>query len=305
MNILEVASLTKHYGSHTAVNDISFEIPKGSIVGLLGPNGAGKTTLIRSLTKIIEPDSGNLTFDGKEITLQTATRFGYLPEERGLYKKMKVVEQLLFLARLKGLTRKEAVDKINYWLERFSIQDWKQKKIEDLSKGMQQKIQFIATILHDPLLLILDEPFSGFDPVNTEIVTKEIMAMNARSVTIIFSTHRMESIDELCDYILFINKSNLILSGTTKKIKEQYRDRTYVINHSKPLAVDTLKEYEILDSYPHEDHLSSVIKIKPDISPRQVIDRLWSDQDIIAFKEKIPSIKEIFINEVTAGGIHE
>lgn len=298
MNIVSVKNLTKSFGGHTAIEDISFEIPKGTIVGLLGPNGAGKTTLIRSLTKIIEPDQGTLSFDNEAISLKTATRFGYLPEERGLYKKMKVGEHLLFLARLKGLEKKDAIKKIKFWLARFSIEDWRTKKVEDLSKGMQQKVQFIASVLHEPELLILDEPFSGFDPVNTEIITQEILTLRNKGVTIIFSTHRMESIDELCDHILFINKSKLILSGGTKEIKEKYRNRSYKICHSASLP-DSNSGFDCLSSEKNTDNYESIIQLNSDLEIKEIMSSLWSHQEIFSFEEKIPTVKEIFIKEVS------
>ena len=222
MEILKVEHVTKRFARHTALDDVSLTIPKGSVYGLLGPNGAGKTTLIRIINRITAPDEGKVIFDGREIQPQDVYRIGYLPEERGLYKKMKVGEQAVFFARLKGLSRREAVVRLKQWFVRFGIQEWWDKKVEELSKGMAQKVQFIVTILHEPELLIFDEPFSGFDPINANLLKDEILALRDKGATIIFSTHNMSSVEEICDHITLINKSRNILSGEVDEIRRRH-----------------------------------------------------------------------------------
>ena len=235
MELLKVENIVKEYSNHRALDDVSINIPKQSIYGLLGPNGAGKTTLIRIITQIINPDSGKVFLDGKPITVEDVRKIGYLPEERGLYKKMKVGDQLLFLAGLKGLKKQQAKTEIKKWFDRLQIDGWWNKKIEDLSKGMGQKIQFIATVLHNPKLIILDEPFSGFDPVNANMIKDEIIKLRNDGATVIFSTHRMESVEELCDHIALINKSQKILDGPTNQIRNEYRDGTYKVRSQEAL----------------------------------------------------------------------
>jgi len=227
MNILEVKHVTKQYATHKALNDVSLVVPKGSIFGLLGPNGAGKTSLIRIITQITQADKGEIFFDGELLKPEHIYQIGYLPEERGLYKKMEVGEQLLYFAQLKGLSRKEAMHKLKDWIERFEIKSWWGKKVEELSKGMQQKIQFIATVLHQPKLIILDEPFSGFDPINADLITQEILKLKQQGSSIIFSTHRMESVEQLCDDIALINKSEKVLDGSVKQVREQFRTHSF------------------------------------------------------------------------------
>ena len=231
MEALLAHDLTKRYSEHIALNRISLSIPEKSIYGLLGPNGAGKTTFIRIINQIINSDEGEIKIFGEPLQPKHVEVIGYLPEERGLYKKMKVGDQLLYLAQLKGLSRKDALSKIKYWLEKFEIKDWWSKRIEDLSKGMAQKIQFISTVLHEPKLIILDEPFSGFDPVNAQLITENILELKEKGSTIIFSTHRMETVESLCDYIALINKSEKILEGSKKQVKEQFRSNTFLVEH--------------------------------------------------------------------------
>src|SRR3954451_2952638 len=231
MPLLELQHLKKYYATQKAVDDISFTIDEGSIFGLLGPNGAGKTTLLRMITGIFYPDEGTITFDGKRFDpLNDITKIGYMPEERGLYKKMKIGEQALYLAQLKGLSRQDAMQKIKYWLEKLEMQSWWNKKIEDLSKGMSQKLQFVITVLHEPKLIILDEPFSGLDPVNANIIKDEIFNFSKKGITIIFSTHRMEQVEEICDHIVLVNKGQKILDGTVSDIKNQFKENIYQIN---------------------------------------------------------------------------
>ena len=219
MNILTVEHVSKHYAGHTALDDVSLAVPKGSVYGLLGPNGAGKTTLIRIINRITAPDAGGVRFGDRELRPEDVYRIGYLPEERGLYKKMKVGEQALFFARLKGLSRREATQRLKHWFEKFGIQEWWNKKVEELSKGMAQKVQFIVTVLHEPELLIFDEPFSGFDPINANLLKEEILALRDKGATIIFSTHNMSSVEEICDHITLINRSKNILSGNVDEIR--------------------------------------------------------------------------------------
>ena len=283
------------------MKDINIEVPKQSIFGLLGPNGAGKTTLIRIITQIIFADTGKVHFDGREINEEDVRKMGYLPEERGLYKKMKVGEHLVYLARLKGLSQHEAFTKIKYWLNKFQITDWTGKKIEDLSKGMQQKIQFIATIIHDPSLIILDEPFSGFDPINVNIIKDEILELKNKGATIIFSTHRMESVEELCDHIALINKSNVILYGSKKEIKENHRTNTYTVDYTGEFN-NTNGRFNITDqSKTEEGYNRSNIRITNDQSPNDLLSLLINEVEVHAFQEKIPTMNDIFISKVNEG----
>ncbi|REE05970.1 ABC transporter ATP-binding protein [Marinoscillum furvescens] len=303
MELLQVEGLTKRYASHTALNDVSLTIPKGSIFGLLGPNGAGKTTLIRIITRIIEQDQGRVMLNGEEITPEMVRLIGYLPEERGLYKKMKVGEQLLYLARLKGLSRPDAVAKIKSWLKRLELTPWHNKAIEDLSKGMAQKVQFIATVLHEPELIILDEPFSGFDPVNANLIKDEILQLRDNGATVIFSTHRMESVEELCDHIALINQSEKILDGKKVDIKQAHKNGTFIVEHEGQLTAGA--DYELLTSAPGEvGYTRSVIKDKTDGGPNNLLRVLMGEVEIHSFIEKVPTINEIFIQKVK-GGNHE
>ena len=235
MNLLETRHIVKDYAEHRALDDVSINIPKGSIFGLLGPNGAGKTSLIRIINQITGPDSGEIIFDGKPLNDSHIHRIGYLPEERGLYKKMKVGDQLLYLARLKGLSKNEAMDRLKIWFTKFDIKTWWDKQVADLSKGMQQKVQFVSTVLHEPDLIILDEPFSGFDPINANLIRDEILELREKGSTIIFSTHRMETVEELCDYIALIHRSKKVLDGPKNVIKEQFKTNTYFVEYSGTL----------------------------------------------------------------------
>src|ERR1700754_5171029 len=245
--MLSIRNIVKQYAGHTALSGVSLEVERGQIFGLLGPNGAGKTSLIRIINQITAPDSGEIYFNGEKLNQSHIERIGYLPEERGLYKKMEIGEQMIYLARLKGLSRSESISRIKYWFEKMEMQSWWKKKVEDLSKGMQQKVQFVATVVHSPELIILDEPFSGFDPVNAELIKDEILELNRKGATILFSTHRMESVEELCDSIALLNKSKKILDGTVKGIKNSYRNATYLVEYtgdkltfdgSQPFSVD-------------------------------------------------------------------
>jgi ABC-2 type transport system ATP-binding protein len=303
LELLRVENISKSYSSHQALRDVSLSIPKGSIFGLLGPNGAGKTTLIRIITRIIEQDSGEAYLNGIKITPELVRMIGYLPEERGLYKKMKVGEQLLYLARLKGLSRKEAVEKIKFWLNRLELTEWSNKTIEDLSKGMAQKVQFIATVLHEPELIILDEPFSGFDPINANLIKDEILRLRENGATIIFSTHRMESVEELCDHIALINKSQKILDGKKIDIKNDHKDGTFIINYSGTLV--PAADFEIVSTSKLENGLTeSIVKDKTPDGPNNLVKVLVNQVEIHSFIEKVPSINEIFISKVKGEG-HE
>lgn len=299
MYLLEAQNIYKSYADHQALTDISLKIPYQSIFGLLGPNGAGKTTLIRIITSILQADSGNILLNGSNLDRNHIQAIGYLPEERGLYKKMRVGEQLLYLARLKGLKRDRAISKIKFWLEKLDMLDWSRKNIEDLSKGMQQKIQFIATVLHEPKLIILDEPFSGFDPINVNIIRDEILDLREKGATIIFSTHRMESVEKLCDHIALINKSRKILDGPKKDIKHQYRTNRFEVDHIGPINhlenVYSITESQSLD----ENRFRTVIQIPHDHNPNQLLQELISKTEIHRFSEIIPSMNEIFIAKVS------
>lgn len=302
--VLEVNNVSKAYANVRALDDVSISVDKGEIFGLLGPNGAGKSTLIRIITQIINADSGEIKIKGQSLEADHIKDIGYLPEERGLYKKMKVGEQLMYLARLKGMEKSEAFEALRYWVKRFEIQDWWEKKIEDLSKGMQQKVQFISTVVHSPDLLILDEPFSGFDPINANLIRDEILELRDKGCSIIFSTHRMESVEELCDHIALINKSKKILDGKKKDIKDAYRSFTYEVmiqGELKSLSAD----YEVLEERKTEYGTQISLKDKTESSPNTLIQSLSKSAEIISFKEQIPSMNDIFISKVKEGESHE
>ncbi len=303
MDILKIENVTKRYSGHTALNDVSLEVPQGSIYGLLGPNGAGKSTLIRVVNRITLPDAGRVLFKGKPITDEDIYRIGYLPEERGLYKKMKVGEQAIFFARLKGLSRREAIARLREWFIRFGIEDWWNKKVEDLSKGMAQKVQFITTVLHKPELLIFDEPFSGFDPINANILKQEILRMRDEGATVIFSTHNMSSVEEICDHITLINKSRNILSGSTDEVRRRFGENVFELIYAggasvlsraiEPLA-EVLEQGEVADT----SYNSMRIRINDGVSVRDCIARANEAVELRSFKEIIPSMNDIFIRAV-------
>ncbi len=299
MNILEARNISKKYANHQALKNISLSIPQQSIYGLLGPNGAGKTTFLRIINQIIVADEGEILIEGHPLHKDDIRRIGYLPEERGLYKKMKVGEQLLYLARLKGLKTQEAVSRIKLWFEKLSIHGWYEKKIEDLSKGMQQKIQFIATVVHDPDIVILDEPFTGFDPVNANLIRDEILDLRQQGKTIIFSTHRMESVEELCSHIALINKSEKVLEGPKKEIKNHFKSHTYQLIHKN--TIEGLSAgYQVLDTKPAEDNFyQTFIKIDSERIPNHLLTELIQHNvEIHAFEEVLPSIHDIFVRIV-------
>ncbi|GAB4043587.1 ABC transporter ATP-binding protein [Spirosoma litoris] len=298
MNILETYHIVKQYAEHRALDDVSLSVPKGCIFGLLGPNGAGKTSLIRIINQITAPDSGEVILDGEHLNPNHIKRIGYLPEERGLYKKMKVGEQLLYLAQLKGLSEKQAMDKLKTWFIKFDIKTWWNKQIQDLSKGMQQKVQFVATVMHEPDLIILDEPFSGFDPINANLIKDEILELRDKGKTIIFSTHRMESVEELCDHIALINRSHKVLDGPKRAIKEQFKTHTYHVEYQGTLE-NLPTVFEVLSSRQTEDgFLRSDIKIPPDTAVNELIRHLLDQVTVRSFGENIPSINDIFIQTV-------
>lgn len=304
MNILIAENIHKAYGDFKALNNINLAIPEGSIFGLLGPNGAGKTTLIRIITQIIAADQGSILINNEPLNIKHIQNIGYLPEERGLYKKMRVGEQLLYLAQLKGLSKKESMERIKVWFKKFDIAGWWGKKVEDLSKGMQQKIQFITTVLHNPKLIILDEPFSGFDPINVNIIKDEILNLAREGSTIIFSTHRMESVEELCDHIVLLDKSEIILEGSKKAIKEDYKTNTFDVEHKSRIS-DIAHGFEIKSHEQLEDGFyKTSIKIVNGQSPNELLKLLIDKVEVHSFIEKIPSMNEIFISTVE-GGSHE
>ncbi|GAB2776094.1 ABC-2 type transport system ATP-binding protein [Hymenobacter luteus] len=296
--ILQAIDVHKAYAAHVALNGVSLDIPEGSIFGLLGPNGAGKTSLIRIITQITGADSGEIRFRGERLNPSHIAQIGYLPEERGLYKKMKVGEQLLYLARLRGMSRADATDRIKSWLTRFDIKPWAEKNVEDLSKGMQQKVQFIATVLHEPSLIILDEPFSGFDPINANLIKDEILALRDRGATIIFSTHRMESVEEMCDSIALINRSRKVLDGPVRTIKDQFKTQTYEVEGKGRLMV-MHPDFEVLEHKERENgHFYDVIKLHAGTTPNDLLRYLIGNVEVHAFQELIPSINDIFIRRV-------
>jgi len=304
VDALVTQEVTKRYANHTALDKVSVTIPEQTIFGLLGPNGAGKTTLIRIINQIINKDEGEVLLFGEKLNPNHVGLIGYLPEERGLYKKLKVGEQLLYLAQLKGLKRADALKRIKVWLEKFDIKDWANKKVEDLSKGMAQKVQFISTVMHEPRLIILDEPFSGFDPVNAKLITEEILDLKKKGCTIIFSTHRMETVEDLCDHIALINKSKKILEGSKKQVKDQFRSNTFSIDHKGSFSLNN-DQYELLKQETREeDHFNSVVKMKSMRSPNELLRDLIQLTEVNGFQEKIPTMSEIFITLVK-GESHE
>jgi len=299
--MLEIRHIIKQYANYRALDDVSITIPKGQIYGLLGPNGAGKTSLIRIINQITAPDSGEIYFDGETLKPKHISRIGYLPEERGLYKKMKIGDQMIYLAQLKGLSYQESKNRIKYWFEKLQIESWWDKKVEDLSKGMQQKIQFVATVLHEPDLIILDEPFSGFDPVNAQSIQNEILELNKNGATIIYSTHRMESVEALCDHITLLNKSKVILEGSVKEIKNQFRNQTYTIEYQLKSPNSTISDnpalFEKLTFT--EKNNKMTLRIMDGYTLNDVLIYLLPQIDIQQIFEIVPSMHDIFIEKVT------
>ncbi|MDE7305291.1 MAG: ATP-binding cassette domain-containing protein [Alistipes sp.] len=303
MDLLAVEHVTKQYAQHKALDDVSLAVPRGSVYGLLGPNGAGKTTLIRIINRITAPDSGRVLFGDREIRPEDVQRIGYLPEERGLYKKMKVGEQALFFARLKGLSRRDATMRLKEWFVKFGIESWWDKKVEELSKGMAQKVQFIVTVLHEPELLIFDEPFSGFDPINANLLKEEILALRDKGATIIFSTHNMASVEEICDHIALINKSHNILSGRVDDIRRRHGSNIFEIAYrgeeqSLRHAIEGL-QCRILDTDAEESAYRTLrLHVEQDDRVRGVIAAVNEAVELRSFREIIPSMNDIFIRAV-------
>ena len=300
MEIISCKEITKKFGNYTALNSVSLSIPKGEIFGLLGPNGAGKTTLIRIINQISLPDSGELLFDGRPVKLSDVEQIGYLPEERGLYKKMKVGEQAIYLAKLKGMTTAQATKELKEWFVKFGIQGWWDKKVEELSKGMAQKIQFITTVMHKPKLLILDEPFSGFDPVNVNLIRKEILALKEAGTTIILSTHNMESVEELCDSIALINKSNLVVTGKVDDIRRQYGNNHVEVVYRGLEPIDlALAPVGLVADGDYKGNRRAVLDVNEGATSAQILGELIKGNDIISYQELIPRMNDIFIKLVT------
>ncbi len=300
-NLLTAESVVKDFSGHRALNRVSIEVPRGSIYGLLGPNGAGKTTLLRIINQITAPDQGRILFKGDPISGEHRSQIGYLPEERGLYKKMKVGEQALYLAQLKGLTRQEAMKKLKVWFDMFEIGAWWDKKVEELSKGMAQKVQFITTVLHEPELLIFDEPFSGFDPINVNLLKQEIIRMKERGATIIFSTHNMASVEELCDHITLINDAETILQGEINTIREQYRTNQYQVHFAgdpDALSQGLKSGFELLSTDRNGMGQQATIGIGKDTSPNDLLRNLLDITEVREFREILPGMNDIFIRVV-------
>ena len=296
MNILELHNLKKYFATQKAVDDISLSVERGQIFGLLGPNGAGKTTLIRMITGIFYPDEGEIIFDGKKFDpVNDVGQIGYMPEERGLYKKMKIGEQTMYLAQLKGLSKSDAEAKIKKWFIKFEMESWWNKKVEDLSKGMSQKLQFVTTVLHEPKLIILDEPFSGLDPVNSNLIKDEIFTLAKNGATIIFSTHRMEQVEEICDHIALVNKGKKILDGTVKQIKQDFKENLFSIGTDGIPSLNSAAPFEIVGTKGQSD----IIKIKEGSGPNDVLQCLLQNgASINSFNEILPSLNDIFIKLV-------
>lgn len=295
MTLLEVKNVVKQYDGHRALDGVSLEVPENSVYGLLGPNGAGKTTLIRIINCITAPDSGEILLNGRKLTAEDVEQIGYLPEERGLYKKMKVGEQALYLAQLKGMTKNAALKALKYWFEKFEIQTWWDKKVEELSKGMAQKVQFVTTVLHNPKLLIFDEPFSGFDPVNTDILKKEILALKDKGATIIFSTHNMSTVEDLCENISLVDKAKIVLQGNVAEIRASHATNNYLLRSRLPIKPD---DFEIIETSEHYGFYEITIKKAETDTNNSLLTRLMKQTEILSFDEILPGMNDIFIQTV-------
>ena len=301
MYFLETKEVVKQFTHHRALNKVSINVPKGLIFGLLGPNGAGKTTLIRIINRITAPDSGEILFEGLPSKNSDMYRIGYLPEERGLYKKMKVGDQAVYLAQLKGLTAPDAKRRLKVWFEKFGIMEWWSKKVEELSKGMQQKVQFIVTVIHEPELLIFDEPFSGFDPVNTELLKKEILELKALGRTIIFSTHNMASVEEICDEIALINKSEVVLAGSVHEVRNRFKLNTFNVNVLNDRFIKSPEDYTVITETPGAGHSLDVrIRKEKPFSNSELLMLLTRHHEIFSFTEELPSMNEVFLHVVSS-----
>ena len=299
--ILEVKNVYKQYANHLALNDVSISVPRGSVFGLLGPNGAGKTTLIRIINAITAPDKGEVILNNKPLTINNTTNIGYLPEERGLYKKMKVGEQALYLSQLKGLSKVEAMKRLKYWFEKFEIEPWWNKKVEELSKGMAQKVQFITTILHEPELLIFDEPFSGFDPVNAELLKEEILELKNKGATVIFSTHNMDSVERLCENIALINKSQVVLSGNINDIRKQFSSNKYAVTlkDCNTLTTHDFSCANLLNLKKENNITYAEFTLKGNNTANDILNELINKGTILKFEEQLPSMNDIFLKSVS------
>ena len=302
MNILSLKNVRKTYDKHVAVDGVSFDMPKGCVFGMLGPNGAGKTSLIRIITTITQADSGEVLYNGEKLNDNHPSQIGYMPEERGLYKKMKVGEHLIYLARLKGLSKADANREIKSWFEKFGIEDWWEKKVEELSKGMQQKIQFISTVVHRPGLLILDEPFSGLDPINTNLIKDEIDELHRNGTSIIFSTHRMEQVEEVCEFMVLINKGKNVLEGSVKDVKNQYKENLFKIDFDGELPADALAQTNIIKQ---KEHSITVQLNEGDDSNALLRHLIQKNVHIHSFNEILPTLNEIFIRKVASSNLEK
>lgn len=299
MNIIEVQNVTKKYSNHLALDNVSLSIRKGIVYGLLGPNGAGKTTLIRILNQITAPDSGTVLFNGNPLSRKDIEKIGYLPEERGLYKKMKVGEEAMYLARLKGLSKEEALERLKYWFIKFEIQNWWNKKVEELSKGMQQKLQFIITVVHRPDFLILDEPFSGLDPINTNLIRQELLELKRQGTTIIISTHNMASVEEICDEICLINKAHKILEGNLMEVKQQFKENIFSLTLSSEREIPSFPEaFSVLETSSSGNQHHYVVKVHEGDNSNQLLKFVMDYGNVMEFNEILPSMNDIFIQQV-------
>ncbi|MBI4945352.1 MAG: ABC transporter ATP-binding protein [Bacteroidetes bacterium] len=308
MDIISSQNIIKRFSNHTALDEVSISVPEKSIFGLLGPNGAGKTTLIRIINQITAPDSGQVFFGGEKLSPKHTQQIGYLPEERGLYKKMEVGEQCVYLAQLKGLSKKDATKKLKEWFEKFEMQDWWKKKTEELSKGMQQKVQFVVTVLHEPKVLILDEPFSGFDPINASLIKNEVLRLKNNGTTILLSTHNMSSVEELCDNIALINKAKTILQGSVRDIRQQYKANTYEVEFAGSIMTFTkalFKDFELLKKQEDGTHCKATVKLLYDKSPNDLLNTVLPYVQIQNFREILPSMNDIFISKVQQTEVQE
>jgi ABC-2 type transport system ATP-binding protein len=301
MEIISAKNIVKRFHNHTALDDVDIAVPEKSIFGLLGPNGAGKTTLIRIINQITAPDKGEVFFAGEKLAPHHIEQIGYLPEERGLYKKMEVGEQCIYLAQLKGLNKKDAEKKLKVWFEKFEMSAWWNKKVEELSKGMQQKVQFVATVLHEPRVLILDEPFSGFDPINASLIKNEIIRLKENGTTILLSTHNMSSVEELCDNITLVNKAKTILQGSVREIQQQYKANTYEIDFKGNMLAFTTglwAGFEIIEHKTEGEHCKAIVKLLKQNTPNNLLNAILPVVEVNGFREILPSMNDIFISKV-------
>ena len=298
--ILEVKNVYKQYANHLALDNVSINVPRGSVFGLLGPNGAGKTTLIRIINSITAPDKGEVLLNGKRLSLNDTANIGYLPEERGLYKKMKVGEQALYLCQLKGMSKNDALKGLKYWFEKFEIENWWDKKVEELSKGMAQKVQFITTVLHGPELLIFDEPFSGFDPVNAELLKREILELRDKGATIIFSTHNMDSVERLCENIALINKSKVVLDGSVEDIRKRFSDNKYIVKLKGCLDFEdeVLRCGDLISANLEGEVMNAEFMLRNGVSGNELLGCLLKSGEVLRFEECLPSMNDIFLRSV-------